>query len=135
MRNLLDELQATHHITCDEFEQVLQELLALDKKSKLDWDRGCGEEWARIVNSKYGVICIAHTKLNIAFFKRKYVKKIPSSILSKFQAVITEGYDEEEWYADLEVLKDDFPEIFWHTTEAAVNSKQFCLNDLYYATV
>ena len=135
MRNLLDELQATHHITCDEFEQVLQELLALDKKASLEWGGWEVEEWARIVNFKYGIICMAHTKLNIAFFKRKYVKKIPSSILSKFQAVITEGYDEEEWYVDLFKLKSNYPEIDWYATDDVVNSQKFCLNDLYWATV
>lgn len=135
MRNLLDELQAAHHITCDELNQALQELLALDNKSSLDWDRWCGEEWARVVNSKYGVICMAHTKLNIAFFRRSYVKKISHSIKANFKLVITERYEEKEWYVDLIKLKENYPEIDWYATDDVVNSQKFCLNDLYWASV
>ena len=117
------------------FKLALGEIQLQDKNLEIDWDDSSGEEWARFIHDKYGLVYMINSKIKIIFARKNYIKNIPKEMFIKYEIVIVDNYGQDEWYIDLEQLKTVVPEIVWHTSEDAVNSSKFSLYDLYYATI
>lgn len=139
MNNLLEILKKgkNKHIFIDnnEFERYLNKIQLSDKTLKLDWDKGAGEEWARFIHEKYGIVYMINARIGINFVRKNYLKQISNKIFLDCELFITEKYSEDEWFVDLEKLKEEVSEICWHASESAVNPNKFSLNDLYFATI
>lgn len=119
----------------DNFIRALDEIKQCDKDLKLDWDDGTGEEWARLIHEEHGIVYMMNSKIGIIFARKSYESKISKDLFSKYEIFITENYDKDEWFIDLERLKSEVNQLSWHASEEAVNPNEFSLNDLYFATV
>ena len=51
------------------------------------------------------------------------------------EIVFVDDYYSENWFIDLTNLKQTIPELYWHTSEGAVDTSSFSLDDLYFATI
>lgn len=118
-----------------EFKDVLAQIQSADMELRLDWDDGAGEEWARFGNLTDGIVCMINTGLGLAFIKKKYRFQNIEHILKNFEIVFIENYSLNDWSIDVKKLKMEIPEIDWHASEDAVNTKCFSLDDFYFATV
>ena len=49
---------------------VLDKVLLKYSSLKIDWDKGAGEEWIRLYDDKYGIVCMMHCKIKIIFAKK-----------------------------------------------------------------
>lgn len=76
-----------------------------------------------------------NAKIGIAFVRNSYNNSNVMQILQELCVERIENYDTDEWTIDLSMIKRQIPEIYWHTSESAVNSNAFCLNDFYFATI
>ena len=92
-----------------EMENLINIILQSNNNIYLDWDKDTGENWIRLFQ---------HTKE-----------------LRSIYVVETEDYDLEEWYIDLNILRECNPEIDWHASSNAVDVGKMSLNDLYFATI
>ena len=119
----------------EEFRAVLTQMQSADAELRLDWDDGAGEEWAIFDNLADGIVCMMNARLRLAFIREKYNFQKIEQVLRDFEIVFTENYDLDEWSVDVEHLKKEIPQIYWHTSEDAVNAECFSLNDFYFATV
>jgi len=119
----------------EEFLKSLDEIRLFDTSLNLDWDNGAGEEWARFKHEKHGIVYMVNSKIGIIFARKNYLDKIPDILFSKYEVFVTETYDDDEWYINLEELKLEMSEIDWHASEEAVSPDKFSLNDLYFATI
>ena len=118
-----------------EFEDVLAKIQLADTELRIDWDDGAGEEWARFNNLTDGIVCMINSKLGLAFIRKKYNFQKIEPILNDFEIVFTENYYSSDWSINLNNLRKEISEIYWHTTESAVNTNCFSLDDFYYATI
>ena len=100
-----------------------------------DWDDGAGEEWARISHKDYGIVYMMNVQIGILFVKKNYANRVPKAFHSRYEVVYVDNYNDDEWSVDVKRLKNEIPELDWHTSEDAVNPNSFSLNDLYFATV
>ncbi len=117
-----------------DFTQFIYEII---KKThlQLDWDTGAGEEWARLIADNFGVVCMVHTKIGIAFIRKNHDDVSLSELMDCLWCEEVENYSIEEWKIDLTVIHNQISEIIWHSTAETVNPNQFSLNDFYFATV
>lgn len=76
-----------------------------------------------------------NTKLGLAFIRGKYNFQKIDQILGDFEIVFTENYYSNDWSINLNNLRKEISEIYWHTPESAVNINCFSLDDLYFATI
>lgn len=118
-----------------QFLNLIRSIEESDTNLKLDWDDGSGEEWARFIEEKKGIVLMLNTKIGVVFIRTSYVRSDVNKLLQNLYVEWTENYDIDEWFIDLNVIRQQVPEIHWHTSEDAVNVKAFCLNDFYFATV
>ena len=118
-----------------EFQGIVKEIMLADEDIKLEWDNGAGEEWARFTKSDLGVVCMMNIKIGIVFARQKNLNKKVHDILNSLFVVDVSDYNSEEWFIDLAILEDKIPEISWHVSPNAINTKKMSLNDLYFATV
>lgn len=118
-----------------EFKDVLTQIQLADIELRLDWDDGAGEEWARFSNLTDGIVCMVNARLGLAFIKKKYRFQNIEHILKNFEIVFIENYSSNDWSIDVNKLKTEISEIYWHASEDAVNTKCFSLDDFYFATV
>lgn len=139
MRDMLEVLRRAKHKKTfadqEEFEEALAQIQAADKTLKIDWDDGAGEEWARFSDQTDGTVCMINSKIRVAFVRSKYRLPNIQHLLCDYEVVLTEDFCSDEWTIDLDKLKHEIPEIYWHTSEDAVNINHFSLDDLYFATV
>ena len=77
------------------------------------------EFWAVLTQMQLadGIVCMMNARLRLAFIREKY------------------NYDLDEWSVNIDYLKKEIPQIYWHACEDAVNAECFSLNDFYFATV
>lgn len=119
----------------NEFEELLAKIQLADSSLKLDWDDGAGEEWARFFNQKDGIVCMMNTNIGVAFIRKCYEFNNIKHVIGMLEIVFTDDYNSDKWFIDLNDLKQNIPEIYWHASEGAVNTNCFSLDDLYFATV
>lgn len=119
----------------NEFEELLKRIQLADSNLKLDWDDGAGEEWARFSNQTDGIVCMISAKIGVAFIRKKYEFHNIESVINTLEIVYVDDYSSDNWFVDLNVMKQIVPELFWHASEGAVNINRFSLDDLYFATV
>ena len=135
MKDLLIELlKARNNIIykSDDFINVLKSLKSLDKDNAIEWDMGAGEEWAFCSNSNFTIMLTC--KIGICFVQG-ILDNIYYELLNKLNIVFVGDFSIEEWYVDLDKMKENVPEIFWHSSMDIINPNRFSLNDLYYATI
>lgn len=118
-----------------EFSDFIIRLQEADKNLKLDWDDGSGEEWARFIDGEKGLVSMINAKIGIAFVRNGYNNSNVMQVLQELCVERIDNYDTDEWTIDLGMIKRQVPEIYWHTSENAVNRNAFCLNDFYFATI
>lgn len=118
-----------------EFSDLVRKIKEEDINLKIDWDDGSGEEWARLIDGEKGIVCMINAKIGIAFVRNNYNNSNVMQILKGLCIERTDSYDRDEWTIDLETIKLQVPEIYWHTSESVVNTNAFCLNDFYFATI
>ena len=118
-----------------EFKELLTQIRLADAELKLDWDDGAGEEWARFSNLSDGIVCMINVRLRLAFIREKYDFQNIKKSIENFEIVFTENYYADEWFIDVTKLKKEISEIYWHASEAAVNTSCFSLDDFYFATI
>lgn len=118
-----------------DFIKILRQVLASDPSLTLDWDDGAGEEWARFFHPTVGITCMISTKLRLAFVRKAYDFGKIQAALENEEVVFTDDYSSEDWSIDLDRLRNDVPEIFWHTSADAVDASCFSLDDFYFATI
>lgn len=117
------------------FKNLLTQIEAASNSLILDWDDGAGEEWAKLYSSKEGCVCMISAQIGVAFIRKSYRNKAVLGVLNSVLTIFTEDYSSVEWSIDLEALKTEVPEIYWHSSENAVHSSSFSLDDLYFATI
>lgn len=118
-----------------EFENLLKEIQIADETLWLDWDDRAGEEWAKFSNKANGIVCMLSTSLRLAFIRHNYSTQRIKHILQDYEVIYTDDYGTDEWRIDTYELKCEIPEICWHASEEAVNTKCFSLDDFYFATI
>lgn len=121
--------------TNNEFEELLIKIQTADGNLKLDWDDGAGEEWARFSNQKDGIVCMISAKIGVAFIRKNYKFSNIKNVIDMLEIVFTDDYCSDNWFIDLDNLKQMIPELYWHASEGAVNTNSFSLDDLYFATI
>ena len=119
----------------NEIDAIINAILQSDKTIYLDWDKGAGEEWARLFRKESGMICMLHRRIGVAFIRLLESDTIIKKVLSTIYAVEVEDYNLEEWRIDLYSLRESIPEISWNVSPYAVDTENMSLNDLYFATV
>ena len=119
----------------EEFKNMLMQIQLTDATLSLDWDDGAGEEWARFSNPTDGIVCMINLNIGLVFVRKQYKFQNIEHIISDYEVVFTEDYCSDEWTIDVNELKREIPEIYWHASEGAVNVKCFSLDDFYYATI
>ena len=119
----------------NEFEELIMKIQLADSNLEFDWDDGAGEEWARFFNQKDGKVCMISAKVGVAFIRKSYKFSNIKNVVNMLEIVFTEDYCSENWFIDLIDLKQMIPELYWHTSEGAVNVNSFSLDDLYFATI
>lgn len=119
----------------NEFQKILKKILLADENLTLDWDDGAGEEWARFYNQTDGKVCMINAKIGIAFIRISYEFNNINNVIDMLEVVFTDDYGSDDWFIDLADLKESIPELYWHTSEEAVNPNGFSLDDFYFATV
>lgn len=119
----------------NEFEELLMKIQLADSNLELDWDDGAGEEWARFSNKKDGIVCMINAKIGVVFIKKNYKFSKIKKIIDMLEIVFTDDYCSDNWFIDLTNLKQTIPELYWHTSEEAVNINSFSLDDFYFATI
>lgn len=138
MKNMLDILKRARDkkvFLGNEFEELITKIQLADSNLELDWDDGVGEEWARFFNQKDGKVCMISAKVGVAFIRKSYKFSNIKNVVNMLEIVFTEDYCSENWFIDLIDLKQMIPELYWHTSEGAVNVNSFSLDDLYFATI
>ncbi len=138
MKNMLDILKRARDkkvFLGNEFEELIMKIQLADSNLELDWDDGAGEEWARFFNQKDGKVCMISAKVGVAFIRKSYKFSNIKNVVNMLEIVFTEDYCSENWFIDLIDLKQMIPELYWHTSEGAVNVNSFSLDDLYFATI
>lgn len=138
MKNMLDILKRARDkkvFLGNEFEELITKIQLADSNLELDWDDGAGEEWARFFNQKDGKVCMISAKVGVAFIRKSYKFSNIKNVVNMLEIVFTEDYCSENWFIDLIYLKQMIPELYWHTSEGAVNVNSFSLDDLYFATI
>lgn len=139
MKDMLEILkhakQKKTFVNQEEVKDVLMQIQIADATLKLDWDDGAGEEWARFSKQTDGIVCMINLNIGLVFVRSKYKFQNIEHIIGDCEVVFTEDYCSDEWTIDVNKLKHEIPEIYWHASEAAVNAKCFSLDDFYYATV
>ena len=110
---------------------IVTEFLNFDSKNRIDWDEVSGEEW---VDFSCGteLIAILHTKFPICFAKPNF--KEFCTQYNKFWTIFTDSFDNEEWFVDIDQLKN-IENISWHASKEAVNPNSFSVFDFRFATV
>lgn len=122
-------------VDINEFKEVLKKISSSDSNLSLDWDEGAGEEWAMVFNKKLGKACMLNSKIGVAFIRRRYLSSKSLRVLKKIYLVDVDDYGTEEWYIDLDILKNETPEIVWCASPNEVNINKLSLDDLYVVTV
>ena len=138
MENLIEVLKRARDkkiFVNNEFEELLMKIQLADSNSKLDWDDGAGEEWARFSNQKGGIVCMISVKIGVAFIRKNYEYKNIKDIISTLEIFFTDDYSSDDWFIDLANLKQTIPELYWHASKGAVSTNSFSLDDLYFATI
>lgn len=118
-----------------EFEELIKKIQRADSDLILDWDDGAGEEWARFSNQKNGIVCMINVRIGVAFVRKSYEFHNIEHIVNELEIVFVENYSADNWSIDLKELEQEVPELYWHTSEDAVCSNCFSLDDLYFATI
>lgn len=121
--------------TNSEFEELLIKIQTADDNLKLDWDDGAGEEWAKFSNQEDGIVCMISAKIGVAFIRKNYKFSNIKNVIDMLEIVFTDDYCSDNWFIDLTNLKQMIPELYWHASEGAVNTNNFSLDDLYFATI
>lgn len=109
---------------------VLDKVLLKYSSLKIDWDKGAGEEWIRLYDDKYGIVCMMHCKIKIIF-----AKKIDLSFLNNVTVIKVSDFNAAEWKIDLNVIAESCPGLCWDASPNAVDPVGFSLLDLYFASV
>ena len=138
MKNMIDILKRARDkkvFVDNEFDELLKKIQSADSNLKIDWDDGAGEEWARFSNQKDGIVCMMSAKIGLAFIRKSYNYYNIKDAMDVLEIVVTEDYCSENWFVDLNELKQLIPELYWHASEGAVNVNSFSLDDLYFATI
>lgn len=139
MKDMLETLRQAKQkkvfVDQKEFKDVLIQIQLADTELRLDWDDGAGEEWARFSNLTDGIVCMINSKLGLAFIRERYKFQNIERTLENFEIVFTENYYSNDWSIDVNSLKKEISEIYWHASESAVNTNCFSLDDFYFATV
>lgn len=138
MENMMEVLRKARNkkiFLNNEFEELLMKIQLADSNLKLDWDDGAGEEWARFSNKKDGIVCMASAKIGIVFVRKTYKFSKIKNVIDMLEIVFVDDYYSENWFIDLTNLKQTIPELYWHTSEGAVDTSSFSLDDLYFATI
>lgn len=118
-----------------DFRNTIEAVGHSDPNITIDWDTGAGEEWARLIKSDIGVVCMMNTKIGIAFARKQSLNKETIQVLESLFIVEVVDFSSDEWFVDLDILREKTPEIDWNATMDAVNIEKMSLSDLYFATV
>jgi len=121
--------------TTGSFTNVLKEIEQSDNSLILDWDKGAGEEWARFIHCEIGKVYMLNSRIGIIFVCKAYFDSIPQTLYAQYSVYLVDNFIKKEWYISLNALKEEIPEIVWHTSEDIINSGRFSLDDLYFATI
>ena len=137
MKDLLEVFKSAKERYCfkdlHEFYKCICALQSELPGMTLDWDDGAGEAWARLWDSDLWFMM--HRRIVTVFMRSSTeTPRIPSSI-AHLTIVPVDSIDAEEWYLDVDQLREDLPEIAWHACLDAVDPSALSLNDLHYATV
>lgn len=117
-----------------EFKELIRQIKFADPNLILDWDEGAGEDWARFIDSKKGIVFMMHSRIGVVFIRKVYEYDKIKKIVTELEVVFVDNYNSKEWYANLAEF-EKIPEVYWHACENAVNTNCFSLDELYYATV
>ena len=135
MMEILERARDKKIFLNNEFKELLTKIQLADSNLELDWDDGAGEEWARFSNKKDGIVCMASAKIGIVFVRKTYKFSKIKNVIDMLEIVFVDDYYSEKWFIDLTNLKQAVPELYWHTSEGAVDTSSFSLDDLYFATI
>ena len=118
-----------------EMENLINIILQSNNNIYLDWDKDTGENWIRLFQHSNVIICMLHRIIGVTFVRLSETYDLMKEELRSIYVVETEDYDLEEWYIDLNILRECNPEIDWHASSNAVDVGKMSLNDLYFATI
>ena len=118
-----------------DFRNTIETVGHSDPNIIIDWDNGAGEEWARLIKSDIGIVCMMNTKIGIAFARKQNLNKETIQVLESLFIVEVVNFSSDEWFIDLDILREKTPEIDWNARVDAVNIEKMSLSDLYFATV
>lgn len=119
----------------DEFKDVLDEIMSSEINVVLDWDIDAGEEWARFIDRRKGVVGMLNTKIGIVFICNNFLKSLTLKKLDSLFLVKVSNYSSEEWYVDLSLLEREISEISWEGCFDQMDVTRLSLDDLYFATI
>jgi hypothetical protein len=135
MKNMLIELLRAREkkIYCDnEFENTLLELKKINAKNQIKWDVRAGEEWAFLNNPNLSIML--NRRIGICFI-RGSITDIYLEKLNMCNCVYVNDFSTQEWFINLDSLKNNVPEIIWPISNDGVNPKGFSLDEFYFETV
>ncbi len=119
----------------DEFKNVLDEIMSTEINVVLDWDIDAGEEWARFIDRRKGVVGMLNAKIGIVFICNNFLTSLTLKKLDSLFLVKVSNYSSEEWYVDLSLLEKEISEISWERCLDKVDVTRLSLDDLYFATI
>ena len=102
-----------------------------DNNNRIMWAYEAGEEICRFFTNEQ-TMAYVHWELPICFCAREFSKyrTLWSNVL---WFVETEDFAKEEWFVDLERLREIAPEVHWLAEVEAVNPDCFSLEELDFA--
>lgn len=139
MRNLTDEILLSKKYLKDwsreKLEQIVKSWKLEDNALIFDNDPGSGELWVRVIKNNE-VLCLLGVSLPLLIMSEKCEKFNLDDDLVKLVHVVSDtDFNEKSWEINLKIIEAFVPEINWHASLDAVNTKYFSMNDFWYATV
>lgn len=118
-----------------EFEDLLKKIIKSDSNLELDWDDGAGEEWAMIIKTNVGIVCMLNIRIGIGFIRKMELSSKTLIILNPLFLVDVLDYTSEIWCMDLEKIEKQIPEICCEGCTDVIDVTKMSLHDLYFVSV
>jgi len=136
MRDLMDEVYEAKKLIGSWNGEEVFKLIEYFKKdnpnSCVQWDWGSGEEGCAFIANNQ-LIAYVHTKFPICFSKKEF--HIYKEILSyRLWFVSIDDFYKNEWFVDLDKLRQEVPDINWLASKDAVDPESFSIAGFRFAT-
>lgn len=115
-----------------EFEDLLKKIIESDSNLQLDWDDGAGEEWAMIIKTQVGIVCMLNIRIGIGFIRKMELSSETLIVLNSLFLVDVLDYTSEIWCMNLE---KQIPEISCEGCTDVIDVTKMSLHDLYFVSV